>query len=176
MSVLSVLEAPDTKTNSLAIKLFLILTTSCCLSVWTILPYNITTVRSFTFTVPQCLSVSLIGLVRIPFFWASKLRYKSTSNIRSFGGRGLNIFFSLIKAGISVLLSVCLHFYVKNRSSNRLHAWRVCCCDAVSHFGAIWTRATFRINKLLINYRTARAGSGTPHAGRAYMLRERTLH
>ncbi len=51
-----------------------------------------------------------------------------------------------------------------------------CCCDAVSHFGAIWTRDTFRIKKLLINYRTARAGSGAPHAGRAYMLRERTLH
>ncbi len=59
-------------------------------------------------------------------FGASKLRYKSTSNIRSFGGRGLNIFFSLIKAGISVHLSVCLHFYyVENRSSNQLHAWRV---------------------------------------------------
>ncbi len=69
-------------------------------------------------------------------FLASKLRYKSTSNIQSFGGRGLNIFFSLIKAGISVRLSVCLHFYyVENRSSNRLHAWQVCCCDAVSHFG-----------------------------------------
>ncbi len=116
----------------------------------------------------------MLGLVRIPFF---ELRYKSASNIRSFGGRGLNIFFSLIKAGISVRLSVCLHFYyVKNRSSNRLHAWQVCCCDAVSHFGAIGTRDTFRINKLLINYRTARAGSGAPHAGRAYMLRERTLH
>ncbi len=110
-------------------------------------------------------------------FWASKLRYKSTSNIRSFGGRGLNIFFSLIKAGISVRLSVCLHFYYVNyRSSNRLQAWRVCCCDAVSHFGAIWTRDTFRINKLLVKYRTARAGSGAPHADRAYMLRERTLH
>ncbi len=112
-------------------------------------------------------------------FWASKLRYKSTSNIRSFGGRGLNIFFSLIKAGISVRLSVCLHFYYVNyRSSNRLQAVcsRVCCCDAVSHFGAIWTRDTFRINKLLINYRTAWAGSGVPHADRAYMLRERTLH
>ncbi len=34
-----------------------------------------------------------LGLVRIPFF---KLRYISTSNIRSFGGRGLHIFFSLI--------------------------------------------------------------------------------
>ncbi len=32
---------------------------------------------------------------------------------------GLNIFFSQIKAGISVRLSVCLHFYyVENRSSN----------------------------------------------------------
>ncbi len=31
----------------------------------------------------------------------------------------MNIFFSLIKAGISVHLSVCLHFYyVENRSSN----------------------------------------------------------
>ncbi len=110
-------------------------------------------------------------------FWAAKLRYKSTSNIRSFGGRGLNIFFSLIKAGISVRLSVWLHlYYVKNRSSNRLHPWQVCCCDAVSHFGAIWTRDTFRINKLLIKYRTARAGSGASHAGRAYMHRERTLH
>ncbi len=48
--------------------------------------------------------------------------------------------------------------------------------DAVSHFGAIWTRDTFRSNTLLIKYRTARAGSGALHAGRAYMLRERTLH
>ncbi len=39
--------------------------------------------------------------------------------------------------------------------------------SAVSHFGAIWTRDTFRINKLLIKYRTAQAGSGAPHAGRA---------
>ncbi len=99
-------------------------------------------------------------------FWASKLRYKSTSNIRSFGGRGLNIFFSLIKAGISVRLSVCLHlYYVENRSSNRLHVWRVCCCDAVS-----CNMDTFRINKLLINCRTERAGSGAPH--RAYMKAE----
>ncbi len=36
--------------------------------------------------------------------------------------------------------------------------------SAVSHFGAIWTRDTFRINTLLIKYRTARAGSGAPHA------------
>ncbi len=72
-------------------------------------------------------------------FWASKLRYKSTLNIRSFGGRGLNIFFSLIKAGISVRLSVCLHFYyVENRSSNRLHAWRVCCCGPKGVQCAFW--------------------------------------
>ncbi len=48
--------------------------------------------------------------------------------------------------------------------------------SAVSQFGAIWTRDMFGINKLLINYRTARARSGAPHVGRAYMLRERTLH
>ncbi len=47
--------------------------------------------------------------------------------------------------------------------------------SAVLHFAAIWTRDTFRINKLLIN-RTARAGSGVPQACRVYMLRERTLH
>ncbi len=36
--------------------------------------------------------------------------------------------------------------------------------SAVSHFGAIWTRDTFRINTLLIKYRTACAGRGAPHA------------
>ncbi len=37
--------------------------------------------------------------------------------------------------------SVCLLAFLF-RSSNRLHAWRVCCyLDAVSHFGAIWTRS-----------------------------------
>ncbi len=42
--------------------------------------------------------------------------------------------------------------------------------SAVSHFGAIWTRDMFKINELLIKYRTARAGSGAPH--RAYMCSE----
>ncbi len=37
---------------------------------------------------------------------------------------------------------------------------------ALSHFGAIWKRDMFRINKLLINYTTAQAGSSAPHAGR----------
>ncbi len=48
--------------------------------------------------------------------------------------------------------------------------------SAVLHFAAIWTCDTFRMNQLLINYRTVRARSGAPHAGRAYMLRERTLY
>ncbi len=48
--------------------------------------------------------------------------------------------------------------------------------SAVLHFGAIWTRDTFIINKLLINYRTAGARSSVLHAGMAYMLREQTLH
>ncbi len=64
-----------------------------------------------------------LGLVRIPFF---ELRSFGSNQLR---GSGLNIFFSLIKAGICVCLSVCLHFYyVENRSSNRLHGWLVCCC------------------------------------------------
>ncbi len=33
----------------------------------------------------------------------------------------------------------------------------------MSHYGAIWTRNTFRINTFLINYRTAQAVSGAPH-------------
>ncbi len=49
------------------------------------------------------------------------------------------------------LSAVCLHFYyVDNRSSNRLHAWRVCCCGpkGVVQYGHA-TRSE------LINYRTA---------------------
>ncbi len=68
----------------------------------------------------QCFIVFYPGLGRIPFF-----------ELRSFGSNqheyltlrreGLNIFFSLIKAGICP--SVCLHYYcVEKRSSNRLHA------------------------------------------------------
>ncbi len=113
-------------------------------------------------------------MVRIPFFELRSFGINQHRIFEASGGRGLNIFFSLIKAGISVRLSVYLHFYyVENRSSNDFTRGG-CCCDAVSHFGAIWTRDTFRINKLLIKYRTARAGSGAPHAGRAYMLRERS--
>ncbi len=61
--------------------------------------------------------------------------------------------------------------------SRTVHPMTSCVADvllwtqgsAVSHFGAIWTRDMFRINKLLINYRTARAGSGALHAGRVYI-------
>ncbi len=51
-------------------------------------------------------------------------------------------------------LSICLHFYYDD-SSNQLHAWRVC-----SILVQMDTRSE------LINYRTARAGSGAPHVGR----------
>ncbi len=117
----------------------------------------------------QC-TAYILGLVRIPF-----LSFEASVVINiEYRGRGLNIFFSLIKAGISVCLSVCLHFYyVENRSSSVFLRTQG---SAVSHYGAIWTRNTFRINTLLINYRTARAVRGALHAGRAYMLRERTLH
>ncbi len=77
-------------------------------------------------------------------------------------------------------LSVCLHFIMSRTvhpmTSRVAGVLQRTQGSAVSHFGAIWTRDTFRINKLLIKYRTARAGSGALHAGRAYMIRERTLH
>ncbi len=73
-------------------------------------------------------------------------------------------------------LSACI--FIMSRTDHPIDFTRGGCvaADAVSHFGAIWARVMFRINTLLINYRTARAGSSAPHAGRAYMLRERTLH
>ncbi len=73
------------------------------------------------------------------------------------------------------------HILLSNKGRNLFAS--VCICImllrtgcAVLNFGAIWTRDMFRMNTLLINYRTARAGSGATHTGRTYLLWERTLH
>ncbi len=83
-----------------------------------------------------------VGLVRIPFF---ELRSFGSNQHRMFEaseGGGWNIFFSLIKAGISVCLFA--FYYVENRSSIRLHVWWVCCCGPKGVqcciLVAIWTR------------------------------------
>ncbi len=117
-----------------------------------------------------------LGLVRISFF-----------ELRSFGSNQHRIFKASEGGAEHILLSnkgrnlcvsaVCLHFYyVENYSSNRLHACWVCCCGPKPVQCLILVQYGHAKCSELINYRTAWAGCGSPHKGRVYMLRERTLH
>ncbi len=98
-----------------------------------------------------------LGLVRIQFFELRSFGSNQYLIFEASEGRGQNIIFSLIKAGMSVCLFaflLCRESFIQSTS----HVAGVLLRtqgSAVSHFGAIWTRYRFRINKLLINYRTA---------------------
>ncbi len=119
-------------------------------------------------------TVSKLGLVRIPFFELRSFGINQHRIFEASEGGAEHIFLS--NRGRNLCASVCLHFYyVENRSSNdftRGGCVAVTQCRILVQYGHV-TRSEL-IN--LINYRTERAGSGAPHAGRAYMLRERTLH
>ncbi len=107
----------------------------------------------------QCFIVFYPGLGRIPFF---ELRSFGSNQHRIFDaseGEAEHILLSNKSRNMSVCLFallLCWETFIQSTSRVVLRTKR----SAVSHFGAIWTRDTFRINKLVVNYRTARAGSG----------------
>ncbi len=114
----------------------------------------------------QCFIVFYPGLGRIPFF---ELRSLGSNQHRIFDaseGGAEHILLSNKSRNMSVCLFallLCWETFIQSTSRVAgvlLRTKR----SAVSHFGAIMTRDTFRINKLVINYRTARAGSGDMEA------------
>ncbi len=116
-----------------------------------------------------------VGLVRIPFF---ELRsFSSNQHIIFEASEGGAEHFLLSNKGRNLCVSVCLFAFLCREAfiQSTSHVAGVLLgpkgvqCRILVQYG----HAT---HSELINYRAARAGSGTPHAGRAYMLRERTLH
>ncbi len=74
----------------------------------------------------------------------------------------------LIKAGISVCLSVCIFIMSRTVHPVDFTCGGCVAADPRECSVALWCNMdTFRINTLLINYRTAQAISGAPHVGRA---------